>query len=90
MVKREDLLNINFYKKLPFTGSDAGLRYRISKTGTDEGDALEVVAFPGPYAFDATPDEKKKSKLFEFSNEALSKIADYLSSEEVRKEVLGD
>ena len=89
MVNREDLLNINFYKKLPFTGSDRGLRYRILKVTEDDTDMLETAAFPGPYAFDATAEDKKIYKKFEFSNDALGEIAEYLSSEELRNKVLG-
>ena len=31
MVQRKDLLALNFYKKLPFHGSDGDKRYRVEK-----------------------------------------------------------
>jgi hypothetical protein len=42
---------------------------------------FRLITWPGPYNFAHTPEEKKKTKEFPFSNEALTDIADYLNAE---------
>lgn len=90
-----DLFNINFYKTDPFFGSFKGMNYRIIKYAPEpDSDAqddsvkhkpneltlyLRVTHWPGPYIYDATPDEEKNSKDFPFSNEGLAQATDYLN-----------
>ena len=75
MIKRETLLSLNFYKKAAFTGGDKKFRYRIEK----REDMLAACAWEGPYAYTATPDEKKKWKETELSEEGLKEIAKWLT-----------
>lgn len=75
MVKREDLLSLNFYKKSAFTGGNMKFRYRIEK----REDVFTACSWEGPFAFDTTPDEKKKWKETPFSEEGLEEIARWLS-----------
>ncbi len=42
---------------------------------------FRLITWPGPYNFAHTPEEKKKTKEFPFSNDALTEIADYLNAE---------
>ncbi|MGN0241859.1 MAG: hypothetical protein ACI4CS_09255 [Candidatus Weimeria sp.] len=86
MVSRRDLLHLSFYKKSPFLGSDGPLRYRIEKAeeegGSEKEDTrtvLKVTIWPGPFSYDKTPEEKMSSKNFEFSEEALDEICDWIS-----------
>ncbi|MCR5665989.1 MAG: hypothetical protein K6G01_04105 [Eubacterium sp.] len=86
MVKPEDLLNINYYKKEPFSGSDTSMRYYIRKKTVEEEDVLEAFVYPQPYSFEATPDEEKVSKEFAFSNDGLAQLADWLNEMHVNYE----
>ena len=80
MIKRNDLFHIEFYKHTCFNGSWLGMRYRIEKTPEEEGaPLLRVTVFPGPYGFDATPEDRKISSYFPFSNEGLDQICTYLN-----------
>ena len=60
-------LSVLFLKKEPYTGSFHGIRYRLSK----EEDVLKACVYPDPYCFEATSDEEKIGKDFEFSPEGL-------------------
>lgn len=66
------LLPLQFLKKSPFYGSQNNMRYLLDK----QQDQLIVCIYPGPYGFQATPDEKKQYFTFEFSdsgyNEAIA------------------
>lgn len=83
MVSRKDLLHLSFYEKSPFLGSDGPLRYRIEKSeeadGGDSRKVLKVTIWPGPFSYDKTPDEKKSSKDFEFSEDSLDVICGWIS-----------
>ncbi|MDD6550351.1 MAG: hypothetical protein PUF16_01035 [Lachnospiraceae bacterium] len=84
MVQRKDLLHLSFYEKSPYLGSDGPLRYRIGKDETGDGDdkkkVLKVTIWPGPFSYDKTPEEKMSSKNFEFSEEALDDICEWISA----------
>ena len=85
MVQRKDLLHLSFYEKSPYLGSDGPLRYRIEKSEEGEGDdkkkVMKVTIWPGPFSYDKTPDEKKSSKDFEFLEDALDEICEWLSEQ---------
>ncbi len=56
------------------------MRYRIEKKTEEESEPLFLVTiFPGPYGFEATPEEKKQSKTFPFTEEGLSEVCDWLN-----------
>lgn len=84
MVQRKDLLHLSFYEKSPYLGSDGPLRYRIEKSEEGEGDdkkkVMKVTVWPGPFSYDKTPEEKMSSKNFEFSEEALDDICEWISA----------
>ena len=79
MIEANQLYNVNFYKSSAFTGSLKHMHYRVIKEDTDDGPVFLVTTWPGPYNYDSTPDEKKKTATFPFSNEALKEVADYLN-----------
>lgn len=81
MVQRKDLLHLSFYEKSPYLGSDGPLRYRIEKSTAEEKEVLRVTIWPGPFSYDKTPDEKKSSKDFEFLEDALDEICEWLSEQ---------
>ncbi|MCD8364740.1 MAG: GNAT family acetyltransferase [Clostridiales bacterium] len=57
------------------------MHYRIEKcTDENSGQKLRVTTWPGPYNFDHTNDSVKVSALFDFSNEGLDRITEYLNT----------
>lgn len=67
-------LSTLFLKKEAYTGSYHGIRYRLSK---DE-DTLKACVYPEPYCFEATSEEKKTWKDFEFSQDGLNEALDWI------------
>ncbi len=93
MIKRKDVMPVNFLKKEKFTGSDTGMRYRMEmlkreviKTGSEECEKEEetillVTSWPEPYGYDATPDENKISEEFPFSEEGIVSGVEWLNKQ---------
>ena len=79
MVKREQLLALTFYESRPFTGSSGPLRYRIEKVSDDDGKRLKVYAWKGEFAYDKTPEDDMTVNEFEFSDDGLGKITEWLN-----------
>lgn len=77
MIKTEDILNLNFYKKEKFTGSYQGMRYLIKK---DE-DVFIATIWPGPYNFASTPDEQKTVASFPFTEEGKKQVVDWMNEQ---------
>lgn len=75
MTNRNDLLQLSFYKLSPYLGSDGDTRYKIEK----EDEHFKLTTWPGPYSFDNTDPAVMQSKTFEFSEEGLNAIVDYLN-----------
>ena len=71
----EKVLPFAFVKKSPLYGSFKGMNYRI----TEKGGGLEVCTFPGPFAFEYTPDEKKEYRMFPFTPEGYDETFGYLN-----------
>jgi hypothetical protein len=81
MIDRNNLVSINFLKKEKFTGSMSGMRYQLKKVVEEQNTLLEVVIWPEPYAYLATPEEQKETKGFEFSVEGIQLAADWLNEQ---------
>lgn len=81
-MKRSDLLSLEYYKFQPFSGSESGLRYRVEKyqESEDSNKQLKVTLWPEPFSFENTPDDKKTSQLFDFSEDGLVECADWINS----------
>ena len=60
----EKPISINYLKLQPYFGSYNGTSFALIK----KEDKLEAYLYPGPFGFDATPDEKKLKQEFEFSD----------------------
>ena len=78
MINPKDIASIPFLKKSPYTGSFQGMRYRIQKEEIEEQLYLRVFVWKEPFSFDKTPDEEKISELFDFSNDGLKNILEWL------------
>ena len=81
----------DYIKLEPFTGSYNGMRYRIwtvkekfSEDGSEKLSDAKVMAaaYPEPYSFEITEDDKKTIKEFEFSKEGLESAIEWLSTEQ--------
>lgn len=75
MTNRKDLLQLSFYKLSPFFGSDGDTRYKIEK----EDDHFKLTTWPGPYSFDNTDESLMHYETFEFTDDGLQQIVDYLN-----------
>ncbi len=72
MIMMSDVMPISFLKLEKYTGSDRGMRYRMElMKKDDDGKALLVTAWPEPYAFDYTDEEKKIRAEFSFDEEGI-------------------
>lgn len=81
----------DYIKLEPFTGSYNGMRYRIwtvkekfSEDGSEKLSDAKVMAaaYPEPYSFEITEDDKKTIKEFEFSKEGLESAIEWLFAEQ--------
>ena len=79
MLSREDFLSLNFVKKEDFTGSHKGMRFMLHQETVEEEKKLKVYIWSEPFGFEATPDEEKVFKLFEFSEQGLSQAIDWMN-----------
>ena len=79
MISPQDIFSIRFYEKTHFFGSYKGMHYKIEGVKTDDGKVLQVISWPGPYNFETTDDALKKYAEYEFSDEGLKQVCDYLN-----------
>ena len=80
MLKREDVLSLGYLKKAIFRGSYRGMRFQMQIESKEDETILKVYAWPEPFTFDKTEDEKKISETFPFTNEGLEQSVDWLNS----------
>ena len=83
MIRREDILSMEYLKKTEYTGSHQGMRYRMEKTETEvaaeDGENKEpkvikellVTVWPEPFNYITTPEEKKNRKKFSFDEDGI-------------------
>lgn len=79
MLTRDDFLSLNFVKKEDFTGSYKGMRFMLRQENVEEEKKLKVYVWSEPFGFDATPDDKKLSELFTFSEEGLAQAINWMN-----------
>lgn len=80
----EKMMNLNYFTyKKPFSGSDKGNRFKyvIQMREVEEKKVLHVMCYVGEKNSKETPDEIKKFKDFEFSEEGYKEALDWLSIE---------
>lgn len=71
MIKRDDILSMEYLKKTEFTGCHQGMRYRLEGIAGESGKQLKVTVWPEPFNFFKTPEEQKQSAVFDFSDEGV-------------------
>ena len=72
MIKREDILSMEYLKKTEFTGSHQGMRYRLEGVSSEDEKKLKVTVWPEPFNFFKTPAEEKESAEFSFDEDGVS------------------
>ena len=80
----EKMMNLNYFTyKKPFSGSDKGNRFKyvIQMQEVEEKKVLHVMCYVGEKNSKETPDEIKKFKDFEFSEEGYKEALDWLSKD---------
>ena len=78
----EKMMNLNYFTyKKPFSGSDKGNRFKyvIQMQEVEEKKVLHVMCYVGEKNSKETPDEIKKFRDFEFSEEGYEEALDWLS-----------
>lgn len=79
MIDLSGMISIPFLKKTVFTGSCLGMNFMIRKVSDDDGDRIRVIAWPGPFNFESTEDEKKVSHDVPFSKDGISEAVKWLN-----------
>ena len=80
----EKMMNLNYFTyKKPFSGSDKGNRFKyvIQMQEVEEKKVLHVMCYVGEKNSKETPDEIKKFRDFEFSEEGYEEALVWLSIE---------
>ena len=80
----EKMMNLNYFTyKKPFSRSDKGNRFKyvIQMQEVEEKKVLHVMCYVGEKNSKETPDEIKKFRDFEFSEEGYEEALDWLSIE---------
>lgn len=80
---RKDLFTLSYYKAQPYTASSNGTRLRLTKEFKEDGEEkipyFKLCLWPEPFAFHKTPEEKKTYFEFEFSEEGILEIINFLN-----------
>lgn len=79
MIDLDGMISIPYLKKTTFTGSEKEMNFMIRKEAGENGDVLQAAAWPGPYIFSVTEDEKKTFQEFSFDNEGIRNAVDWLT-----------
>ena len=79
MIERKRLLDLSFYEKEHFSGSDRerNLRFRLQK----DGEEFLTTVWPEPLSFECTAEDKKITYRAPFSEEGLQAIVDWMNAQ---------
>lgn len=78
MIDLKGRISIQFLKKSDFKGSYCGMRYRLSKVSTEEGERIQVEVWKGPKSYDRT-EEEKEIRDFPFSAEGIEQAVSWMN-----------
>ncbi len=79
MILFKDMMPMPYFKKAAFTGSDQGMRYRLSRLEQDGQTFLQAAVWPDLFCFDKTPEDQKIYRTFEFSREGVQAAVDWMN-----------
>ena len=91
-IENKDSYGITWYEHgQPYYGSHRGMRFRIARDPMDDvsltpadkkGDArFQIIIWPEPYSFDATPDEDKQQAEFPFDEVGKEEMIKWLNEQ---------
>jgi hypothetical protein len=91
-INEKDFYGINYYEYgKPFLGSYKGMRYKLARNPLENvffkspeekaNGTLLAVVWPEPFSFDVTPDDKKVSCEFPFSDEGRRAAVDWINEQ---------
>lgn len=73
MIKREDILSMEYLKRTEYTACHQGMRYRLEKIEDAEGKkTLRCTVWPEPFNFFTTPADEKQSAEFTFDEDGVT------------------
>lgn len=81
MIDLSGIVGIPLLKKSRFTGSDKNMCFMLEKRTEDDVTRMAAVVWPGPYCHDSTPDEKKTTEFFEFSEDGLKQAVEWMNEQ---------
>ena len=84
----EILLDLNYIKKEPLSGSSDGVRYLMEKYVKVEGEGEEkkeetcmrVTLWPEPYGYHRTPEEQKIRECFPLNQDGIKEAVEWMNS----------
>lgn len=79
MIDLTGMISIPFLKKTVFTGSHKGMNFMLKKVSDDSGDKIQAIAWPGPFNYEMTEEEKKVSHEVSFTKEGISEAVQWLN-----------
>ena len=79
MIRREDILSMDYLAKTEFTGCHRGMRYRLEGIKGEDGKQLKVTVWPEPFNFWKTSEEKKQSAVFAFTEEGVAEAVGWMN-----------
>ena len=71
MIRREDILSMEYLKKTEYTGCHQGMRYRLEGKAAEEGKVLCCTVWPEPFNYFKTPEEEKERAEFSFDEDGI-------------------
>lgn len=72
MIKREDILSMEYLKKTEYTGCHEGMRYRLEGIKKEDGEKVLIcTVWPEPFNFLNTPDSEKERAEFLFAEDGV-------------------
>ena len=79
MIDLDGMISIPFLKKTVFTGSYKGMNFLLKKVSDDDGDRICTIAWPGPFNFAVTADEKKVTHEVPFGEKGILEAVAWLN-----------
>ncbi len=81
MIKRDDILSMEYLKKTEFTGCHQGMRYRLEGVEVEgEEKKLRCTVWPEPFNFITTPDENKERAEFSFDEDGVTDAVAWMNN----------
>lgn len=81
MIDLNGMISLPFLKKAVFTGSHQGMNFMLKKVSENDEDKIQAIAWPGPFCFAATQDEKKMAYDTEYSPNGIQDAVRWLNEQ---------